>query len=309
MGTCSECGLSFPWTDLDSGRLHTPRFSYEHGAEWDAWRFIGTFARAMLGWPLWTRLRMEHDIVGRRLVVFVAASGLLLHFLAAAIVLYGAWRGLLTGWTPDSVVRAAASWTGGAPPTPPATSPPDTAFFAGGWWGTAWPVTWAEAGALVAWPYDHGFWLTLPGVPSMWVTTDGAMIAGCIIVQAGTPAVLLGLRQTRRRFRLRSVHLIRGLCLAAPLVFTILVLGGTITNGVWLAWQGDPSDTHVRLGLAATSCGVCLAVSICWWWMFTRWYLKAPHAFGIALAGGIIGSALALLVAVMLKLQALFELL
>lgn len=76
-GTCPECGLAFAWPDiLDPARANLPGF-IEHARDgvWtlfkSAWR---TWAWAMLPWVFWRKVRLEHRIVPRRWVVWMALT-------------------------------------------------------------------------------------------------------------------------------------------------------------------------------------------------------------------------------------------
>lgn len=306
-GTCSECGLHFTWDDILSGHLHTPRFSYEHGGWYDLTRFVRTAFRAALGWPLWTRLRMVHEVRVGRLLLFAAALFLLMHVLAASLAIAATKYGDLRFWQPAAVRAYNANpppTNNLRPPTAPWTPPPNALFFA----PNGWAVTLEDVIHLALWPYDTAPGFRLAGGAVIGVQLSSEIIFACLFVQLGTPLLLLCLRQTRRTFRLRKVHILRAMCLGVPfyvLAFTLAnsVVGACVLLDVVPAWTHEGKVLLISLGI-----GVFLLCLVLWWWCFARAYLRAPHALGIAIAGSTISVLLFAMIALALEFQAFHDL-
>lgn len=300
-GVCSECGLKFVWAEVESARLHPPRFSYEHGGLFDIVRFVRTAGRSITGWMLWTRLRMEHPVRPGRLVIFALGALLATHLLTGAMAVMALRFFWLGGWLPvrayqnqnwavTSAPETGQSWMDGA------------VFTAAG----AYQVTWEDVLVLVSWPYNTqpGAWL---GGFRFGIDLNAQAIAACLCAQLGTPLLLLGLRQTRRRFRLRPEHVLRGVCLGVPFFLISYVIVQCAIGSAMLVFQLDPWSIRGRERLGLTGAGAFLLAQTLWWWSFARLYLRAPHALGISVAGAVLGGLVCVLGALLLDLQVLYQ--
>ncbi|MBL9119341.1 MAG: hypothetical protein JNL80_05430 [Phycisphaerae bacterium] len=66
---CSECGLSIDWAEYFRSQFDLPRGWFEHCSRLRLpLAAVMTTLASLVGWPLWTRLRMAHPIRSRRLV-------------------------------------------------------------------------------------------------------------------------------------------------------------------------------------------------------------------------------------------------
>lgn len=288
-GTCSECGLGFSWAEIESGRLNAPSFSYEHGRVYAVGRFFRTLGRSITGWRLWGPLAMIHEIKPASLLLFVLLTLVLGHFGAIGADLLALRFGFLGGWG-----RSGGPWTFsyGASLTPP-PPPPGTLFVA-----LSGPVSAGDLIELAVWPYG-----TQPGAapfrPGPALSLDLEVIIACGLAQLGTPALLIGLRQTRRKFRLRKVHVLRAVCLGVPFfvaLFLIVQLAVQLV-GALLSWRGNFLGAG---GQATVGAVVFLSIEVLWWWCFCRRYLKAPHALGLACAGAALAALLCMLLGLVL---------
>ncbi len=86
-GTCSECGLTFPWSDVLGARFLGPRWSYEHGLHPSLGRWFATLARSLLPRRMWTELTLATAVRRARLVQFAVVLPIVAHILYAALVI------------------------------------------------------------------------------------------------------------------------------------------------------------------------------------------------------------------------------
>ena len=302
-GICSECGLHFNWKELDSGRLNTPDFSYEHGLVYNLSRFARTCARSITGWRLWGPLAMRHEIQPMRLLAFSLLCLLVCHTGAFALDVAAVRFGYLGGWQYASGSSFAFSIGVTLTPAAPPATPPGALFVAPG----GIPVTPDQIMELAVWPYG-----VHPGSGPTWMpgglslSLDLQIILACALAQCGTPTLLLGLRQTRHQFRLRKVHILRALCLGIPFFaasFVAVQLACSLAAWVALGIFLD------RGALAAVGAAVFLSAEIFWWWCFCSRYLKAPHALGVACSGAIIAALLCVILALLSHSNLLWSLL
>ncbi len=301
-GICSECGLHFDWKELDSGRLNTPDFSYEHGRVYNPVRFARTFVRSITGWRLWGTLAMRHEIQPVRLLAFALLCLLVCHIGAFATDIAALKFGYLDGW-PYASGRLMPIWPGMTPPPAAMPLPPGVIFLAPG----GVPVTFEQIADLAIWPYGMRAASTPFGRPyGMSLSFQLEIIGACALAQLGTPALLLGLRQTRRQFRLRKVHILRALCLGIPFFaasFVAVQLACSLTTWLFVGALAD------RGAQATVGAAVFLSAQVFWWWCFCSRYLKAPHALGVACAGAIIAALLCVILALLVHSNLLWSLL
>ena len=120
--------------------------------------------------------------------------------------------GYLFGWTPIAAMARRSAFitslnSGRRPPTSPAQTPSHSPIAFSSVDGD--PVLVDDLAPLVAWPYGH--WPNFPrrvGNPLTIILDLRAILAvGATLL--GPAVLLLSLRQTRRQFRLRTVHLWR----------------------------------------------------------------------------------------------------
>jgi hypothetical protein len=235
---------------------------------------------------------MRHDIHPARLLAFALLCVLACHIGAFALDIAALKFGYLRGWP-----YATGNYWLGRP------LPPGTFCLAPG----GIPATLAEIVDIAIWPYDKrpapvAFW----GLEEFSLSLDLNIIFACLLAQLGTPALLLGLRQTRRKFCLRKVHLLRALCLGIPFfAASFIAVQAACSLAAWLI-ENPYTDRGAQ---AAAGAAVILSTEILWWWCFCRRYLKAPHALGVACAGALIAALLCVLLALLIHSNLLWNLL
>ena len=80
VGTCTECGLEFSWSEVLEPDKHEPRWCVEYAPRR---RLLPppvrrTIFRSALPWWFWSSLKMSHDIRWRRIVVYLVMLSLVL---------------------------------------------------------------------------------------------------------------------------------------------------------------------------------------------------------------------------------------
>lgn len=71
---CAECGLPIDWGDYVRTQFDLPRWWVEHATRRRLpVALVLTWCASLVGWPLWSRLRMGHPQRPRRLVVAIVA--------------------------------------------------------------------------------------------------------------------------------------------------------------------------------------------------------------------------------------------
>jgi hypothetical protein len=88
-GICSECGLSYLWSDVFDPARETPTWCVEFVPRRRiVIASVATFAMSFLPWKFWSRLTVSHALHFRRLLVYVAivASSVYIAFAAGQVV-------------------------------------------------------------------------------------------------------------------------------------------------------------------------------------------------------------------------------
>jgi hypothetical protein len=263
-------------------------------------RFLGTFARSITGHFLWSRLRMSHQIVPSRLLIFAILSVLALHIGAICTVLSATRFGFVSGWWPQSQFFVSYRVPIGSSPPPPPSN--------GLWLYNGTPVSFDDLAPLITWPYVGFTGIPIGTGQIVGVRLSADEILACALAQFGTPFVLLMLPQTRRKHRLREAHILRAVCLGIPFaacVYVVLqlpiIVKTLVLPNVYISGQ----DTVIALLCAC----IFLLLQTLWWWSFCRRYLHIPHAMGVAAAGSAIGAMVCILIAIILNAGVLMRLL
>ena len=79
-GTCAEGGLQFHWAEVLKPITFGPRWCVEYAPTRRAFprAVLTTGLRSCWPWAFWSRIRMSHEIRGRRLVAYVVLLFLLM---------------------------------------------------------------------------------------------------------------------------------------------------------------------------------------------------------------------------------------
>lgn len=244
-GTCSECGLKFPWADLFApDRLH-PHWSFEHARKKRVLSLLGTIVRTARPGLLWKQLRLAAPVRPARLAVLVATVALATHLLTAgaAAKLYGPLR-----WPPG--------WA---------------------WTGTNWARTtgtpWREVCLFLAWPYSETlYWFRVVGPFSVFLLAWSAL----------APLPFLVLPKTMAQAQVRRAHLFRGWAYGMVLVCGLGLLDVALTVVHFMSTQSKWAN--VALAIVNTCRPVIVtalalgagSLLVRWWWLFTSAYLQLP---------------------------------
>lgn len=263
-GVCSECGLEYAWRDVLSPMASVPRWSFEHGRRISLSRAILTCGRAL--WPVgfWARLRLEHPVVVRRLVLLAAVFLLAAHLSLGVAAASNAYRQALSNVSP-SVMRYVPGvgyrWTAVPPPTPRLVLEEFGRDFA----------------AIVTWPYGRRTLVARSSAAPAWiwgpvqfVPIGGLWILSLAAFTLSVPPGFLALGDTFRQCRVRYVHLLRG---AAYSVIVPAAVAGIGTAASYV----QPGSATALAALAI------LWVAVYWLWFVTR-YLRLTHAVWVAVA-------------------------
>lgn len=254
-GLCPECGYEFLWTDvMRPYRQRCPGF-FEHtrGAMRSlraAWRTLGWALAPMV---FWSRVRMHHEVRVRRVLLF-------------PVVAFGSI------WSLVFVLRVSAFFLDGR-------------YFRGAWTGMG-----AEVANMLVWPVAVMDWY--PGQSGSggrlnitWMINDWSpMYAGLFGQALLVPLLLLGLPVTRRRAKIRKVHVLRAAVYGQSWIAIHLgvLLASTLLGAVTaeyntaMAWDGPVLDALYEYPLAyGAGLGAWIAV---WWWYALRRGFAMPQA-------------------------------
>ncbi len=261
VGRCSECGLDFSWRDVLNPRWIVPAWSFEHcRGWWQVGKHLRTCLRAWRPWSFWRAMRMELPLRSLRLWRHLAAMLLAFHLVFAISAAWQVWDSQ-TGWV--------AWWRAqGLNPDREALLATIDAF--------VWPY-WEVAflgSSMGSWrPYAIGrFELFL----LLWM--------------AATPMGFFILIDTFRRVRVRYVHLWRGLVYST----TAMPLWALVLGFCSSEWLGSLLDTLTTVyavpwdSIGEITARSLIAIAAAWhalfWWTMVRFYLRLPHAEGVAAA-------------------------
>lgn len=273
-GVCSECGLEFAWRDLLNPTVALELRFFEHARAKKAWSLLLTVWRALHPASFWRWVRMEHEIVPRRLAVATLAGMCLMHagVTLAATALVVAWHGFVLVGSEDyrgvfgdwgAAAIAHTLW-------PLGDLRDIAADLIGG--GTAWTVS------------NPRITIVQFGEREPLIRT---WLSVALLTTLLTPFSFLCLPDTLNRARVRRGHLAR---IAAYQLVTVPAVIGTPML-VWLAsslvaavieclefgrkddfaatgfWSFEEGHGRLAAALILLSCGY-------WWWTASRYYLR-----------------------------------
>jgi hypothetical protein len=274
-GLCAECGLEFAWRDLLNPVYSRQLRMFEHARRRKVASFLLTWWKAARPWSFWRWVRMEHEVVPRRLFAMSLLGLGLTHLLLVGIS--GGVGYLLRTWSATSSGTFSYFW---------AISAPSALVRA------AYPIGVDRSQGE---PYDA---LTMYVTPLELISLETVAIV---------PFTYVLLRKSLSRARVQRIHLFRiwmcsliwiplyiGLAKVVNLGygFVIISLDAAGMGSTWLhdlypvAWGG-------WMTLAFTVSWLVL-----WWTMAIRDYLRIRHDFWI----GTLMTGLAVLIATIVSL-------
>lgn len=265
-GTCSECGLEFPWGDALNPELLVPPWSFEHACSWLPLKFLRTIIVALWPFKLWSDLRMAHPVRTRRLLVLVAVGVPFVHVLfisaplAASLLDHAARAASNAGWADEFGIVIQ----------------------------NAWPYSDELAGALL------GSRAPARGLPTA-VRPWAVLVWLWWVLMA---PMFLFLPTTLRRCRVRRAHLLRvgaySLVFGAGAVLLLTCATRGITSGLrgtvlWRSRLGMGPDAmwlrEIAWGLWRWSVWgspmLCAGTLIGFWGLAASRYLKLPRPWAI----------------------------
>jgi hypothetical protein len=269
VGTCPECGLVFAWRDVFVESRRRERRLFEHAESRLFRSLIGTLALTLLPSRLWRRVRMEMSIDFRRIAAMVLWGLLLMYASRTALAVAHRMIEHFINNRRFAWVAAQGAWF----------EQPDE------WLRVLWPRTLLGEAQVDLSVFNLGY------VPSVaWLMLLAYVLA---------PMCFTLLPQTVRRCRVRREHLQRvTLYLLPTLVLTqsasvnLIDAWGALTD--YMAWTRRPFPAwfsshyqghNVIASWRLVPAAVVGALWMFWWWRCAaKWYLRMPHASGVAAA-------------------------
>lgn len=277
-GTCPECGYEFAWREVfnpDQKRL--PRF-VEHCRR----RAIPLAAVRTLLWALipgrfWKRVKLHHEVRKRRWVVWLLLALVGWHGLNVAAATGINWAteraNAARGYGNSAFSRAQR----GLPAPVPFQTPPLRL--------THLMMAVGEPWAL----YNHSLRFS-GGLPFSWTRFEWRKSLGNVALGVGfmgtvmMPLVLYLIPQTRRAYKVRLPHVMRGTVFSFSwLVVPLAIRSSNELNALGCAMNGlNPvSILPGFLVSRGTGIAIVLAIALWLWWWWTRaigrsWQI--PHA-------------------------------
>ncbi|MFM9958052.1 MAG: hypothetical protein ACKVZJ_08235 [Phycisphaerales bacterium] len=262
VGVCSECGLAIDWDRvLRAGAA--PHWSCEHVARLSAWRVLKTGLRTLWPWTFWGALRLDDQLVPRRLAVM-----LLKCILAAYLI------GVVVHVT--TAVGTFAMWAS-----------------RGGWWVSPAAVrNWLPSlWATLEWPWVYGLgW----GSSNTLFTNWSFLCIVCFGV--ALPSTLNLLPTTTRTAKIRQGHLYRASAFMllghiSLMLIALLISSGSSVLATFAQLRGWLWTLNTLW--AAQTPVFRLAVHLLWslafWWAFVVVYLRLKHSKSAAILLALLG--------------------
>lgn len=259
--TCSECGLTFEWADLFAPVRQVTRL-YEVDEKQRVRALLVTLWRLMLCWPLWNRLKMQHEIRHERIAV-VILSCLAMWYLAVAVP----WFLFVNAGAIESLLlKGQISGRWGNSYFDFQQFVPFRSVLSASSWRTLLPSTWFSLAVVQ--------WLLMP-------------------------ICFLLLPISLQKAKVRRVHLLRGIGYSTGWLMLMLhlpaliVLPYTVLRLVQMPnFLAFPSRNFVRQTPWMIAV-YCIVLSAIWWSVFAGKYLKLPRPWLIGLVLAIVAALFA----------------
>jgi hypothetical protein len=261
---CPECGYTFAWSDvwyLDRHKL-SGFFEHEKG-HWPsfvaAWR---TLLWVLVPFVFWSRVQMHHEVRVRRVLLW-------------SVVVFASM------WAAVSILRAVAFYLDGASGVGVGSTISTTLIDLSN--AFVFPVFYLDS---TAWSFaPNGMPISRPGLSVNFLLVYWSPVFLGIVGQAvAVPILLLLLPVTRRRCKIRKVHVLRAAVYGQSWVFfhLLLLLISALIGAIdadWdlaLAMSGPINDFlyEYRLGYALFM-GSWIAT---WWWCVLAIGFHMPRA-------------------------------
>jgi hypothetical protein len=289
-GICTECGLGFAWADLLNPRLAIPEWCVESQKSMLAFplRALRTLFRTITPWRMWRDLHMTHPPQWRRVAAYFLLLALVL-YIAAAISLgfrcvadLNIYRtGQIFGGNPAAITATATPFhvfLHGC--IAPLSSKPIATANIGGRTITQNGTTLTFGAATWMLPSPRSYVLQVLDRSWPVAIVALAMPLCCAMAFAALPI-------SRKRAKVRSVHILRAMAYSYALVWIAAVL--------WLfaGWRSSPMVSAIAALYTAAS----PLLFISFWWSTARLYLRMQHGLAVALSVTIIGMLLPITIA------------
>jgi hypothetical protein len=282
-GTCAECGLNIEWAEILSAKLKRPHWCLEYAESLrdGVGRTVASIGTVFLPWLMWRSLKMSHPPRIRRLllvIIMFAATFALLAYLSARInasaqmyyrfarqpnctVNVGFWtvcaQSVFSPWSHQS--PGTVTFRGMVRPYPSPSEYSITAFtiMRQYWWITKGPL---QRDALAPLPY-------------------------CVLLLAIFPLGFLILPRTRRKAKVRWIHLLR--IWLYGLFWLIAPVSALLIANHLAGWDENWSVRMYVCFTALVYVGTPLFIML-FWQAAVRRYLRMPHSVGVAFGVGAI---------------------
>jgi hypothetical protein len=266
-GTCSECGLTFEWSDLLSPMRAVPRL-FELKGENRKRAMLWSIWYATWCWPLWTRLAMHHPIRRGRILLFALAICLAWYCIAAL-----PWFCVSNASEAYNII---VSGTGNVSIT-------------------RWRMNDFRFDALTPLSIGGDRYRYDKALGSSWVVMY-------LLQWAFMPLTFLLLPYSLRQAKVQRRHLLRGagysIAWMVPPLFIVSVFWHI---GDWLFDWNGPLAQYDTIWNSLTKdwmiVVVCAVLASIWWAVFAGRYLKLPRAWLIGLLLGLVSTLTAFLIA------------
>lgn len=304
-GRCSECGLDFRWTEVINAHMSVlPGFiEHEPRGRLGSRVFVAavrTFVWTVLPWRFWSRVKLHHPIRKRRWVVWTLVMLGLLHttgvvLRTGAVVIHSPRVTNRTIVMPQVVNGKVTMAT--TPPRPMTvveiggivieqTGPPVVGLY------DVWAVNWTPNSAVMLNPSRWSYYRPRAGVSGMAVPLISAM--------AFFPLMILVLPHTRRRAKVRSVHVARAAVysMTAVCLLEIVMIGdaalacvlptpaafASFYDNAWYDYSVLFSQT-LEWASMVTGGLIALWLPMWWLWVLSRGFRieRASMVWGIVL--------------------------
>lgn len=298
-GTCTECGYQFQWRELLGPTLVLPRWCVESRQPLRSWprQFIATAFRSWIPNLLWRRLQAFHIIQRHRLTAWLTTWMLVIVLVTLtcngvlAIAIYNEHSTMRFGWGPGTAVKTT----------------PNASFLECVLQSMFLPFKSTSMGG-VAFP-NGAFAGTLPSPRSLlqmqWRGPSVPLAPALLIVPACCALTFAALPVSRRRAKVRSIHILRAAIYGMALPFVPVCLlslmcafrileqtssGTVLASNLAAAIDGGLSGIAALLPwLVSASMLIFIPITFAFWHACVRYYLRMQHAAAVALSVTIIG--------------------